>query len=537
MARTSRGVLHPIFLGALTLLVVNDHLLKGQGWLPAWLTGKLSDFAGLVVAPVVLATALGAFVRCALGRSHWVRRRLEHVGADGTNRLIAGASTTTVSLVFVATELSQAAADRVAALFGSLGFPSRLHADATDLVALAVLPVTWSVLVGAARTEGAIRPSALSSALERVSFALATVACVATAPQPTTWTTSAYLVNGTDGPIDVRIRWLNARLACAELQGRSLSMLVAPELLTPGLTFRVDLGATAPLDQWAALGARAGLDGGLGPTPPPSLASEGCAVALLAVDDAPDTLVLWSTERSLAVPLSTRSGELPSTGRVDVIARGEELAFEVSNDVRAESHDPRNPPTRCEPRADVGWSDPESFDGPALEVAARVDGGDGCVRLDFAMGARTTPFFVCAPAELVPFVAGDVVRVEASERAGVYRAALVGSRATLVLLRARTATSSGIAVAEGGVTLSLGEPDPCGGERLACGSFVAPHRPVVSGGAGDEDARGIVRRTSSNGRAMRIAVPRAERVLVASSACAEGRDVPGPLLDAVVLYE
>jgi len=41
---------------ALAVLVVNDHVLKGAGLLPGWLTGKLSDFAGLVVAPVVVST-------------------------------------------------------------------------------------------------------------------------------------------------------------------------------------------------------------------------------------------------------------------------------------------------------------------------------------------------------------------------------------------------------------------------------------------------------------------------------------------------
>ena len=45
-----------VFLTGLALLVVNDWLLKGAGWLPGWFTGKLSDAAGLVVAPVVLAT-------------------------------------------------------------------------------------------------------------------------------------------------------------------------------------------------------------------------------------------------------------------------------------------------------------------------------------------------------------------------------------------------------------------------------------------------------------------------------------------------
>ena len=49
---------HPIWWGALALLPVNDNLLKGRGVVPGWLTGKLSDFAFLVVAPVVCAALL-----------------------------------------------------------------------------------------------------------------------------------------------------------------------------------------------------------------------------------------------------------------------------------------------------------------------------------------------------------------------------------------------------------------------------------------------------------------------------------------------
>lgn len=46
------SVLHPCALGALLLLVLNDHALKDL--YPGWLTGKLSDAAGLVLLPLVL---------------------------------------------------------------------------------------------------------------------------------------------------------------------------------------------------------------------------------------------------------------------------------------------------------------------------------------------------------------------------------------------------------------------------------------------------------------------------------------------------
>lgn len=46
------GMLHPAALAALAVLVVNDHVLKAR--FPGFVTGKLSDFAGLVFFPLLL---------------------------------------------------------------------------------------------------------------------------------------------------------------------------------------------------------------------------------------------------------------------------------------------------------------------------------------------------------------------------------------------------------------------------------------------------------------------------------------------------
>jgi hypothetical protein len=50
----------PFWWLALVTLLLNDHVLKTAGVLPGVLTGKLSDFAGLVVAPVLLVALLRA---------------------------------------------------------------------------------------------------------------------------------------------------------------------------------------------------------------------------------------------------------------------------------------------------------------------------------------------------------------------------------------------------------------------------------------------------------------------------------------------
>src|SRR5262245_66476670 len=61
-------MLHPAPLAAVLLLAVNDHLLKGWGLLPAWLTGKLSDFAGVFFFPLLL-TAAGDTLAWGLARA------------------------------------------------------------------------------------------------------------------------------------------------------------------------------------------------------------------------------------------------------------------------------------------------------------------------------------------------------------------------------------------------------------------------------------------------------------------------------------
>jgi hypothetical protein len=49
------ALVHPVPLAALALLLANDHIFKVTN--PGWLSGKLSDFAGLILVPFVLLAA------------------------------------------------------------------------------------------------------------------------------------------------------------------------------------------------------------------------------------------------------------------------------------------------------------------------------------------------------------------------------------------------------------------------------------------------------------------------------------------------
>src|SRR5215207_4406796 len=51
---------HPIIIGAVALLLLNDHVLRVES--PSWLTGKLGDFAWLTFAPIICALVVAWLV-------------------------------------------------------------------------------------------------------------------------------------------------------------------------------------------------------------------------------------------------------------------------------------------------------------------------------------------------------------------------------------------------------------------------------------------------------------------------------------------
>ncbi|GIE30849.1 hypothetical protein Ait01nite_038940 [Actinoplanes italicus] len=106
-------------VAALALLIVNDHVLKAA--CPGWVTGKLSDAAGMVVAPPLLAALAGLVAP---------RRRVT-VGAI----LAVGVGFTFVKMWSYGAELASSA--------WSLVTPSLVRADPTDLLALPFLAVAW----------------------------------------------------------------------------------------------------------------------------------------------------------------------------------------------------------------------------------------------------------------------------------------------------------------------------------------------------------------------------------------------------------
>lgn len=223
---------HPLWLASAAALAVNDHVLKGAGLLPGWLTGKLSDFAGLVVAPVVLA----AILRVRTTRA-WI------------------ASHVAIGAGFAAINASPAVSRAFEGLFGVVNV-----ADPTDLVALVSLPVSIVLLGRAARVE---RTSTTPSGVERMLAMIGAVLCMATQPPKPppcpagtishrcleAFRAPLYVRNA--GPVtatvSVRVLRADAQVACNALVDGADPCALRPELLDAPVAITLRPGENAPI--------------------------------------------------------------------------------------------------------------------------------------------------------------------------------------------------------------------------------------------------------------------------------------------------
>jgi hypothetical protein len=160
------GLLHPVVLGSLAVLVVNDQILK-RTW-PGAVTGKLSDVAGLVVAPILIVAAV-ELVQRATGRWHAPSRRAvtfaviaTGLGFAAVKLLPPAEAAWELALGIVQWPLSVARD----VLSGSGVPPIRpvtSTPDATDLVALSALWIAGAI--GIRRANGATAAAARADVL------------------------------------------------------------------------------------------------------------------------------------------------------------------------------------------------------------------------------------------------------------------------------------------------------------------------------------------------------------------------------------
>lgn len=167
-SRVERRAAWAILVFALVLLVANDSWLKSGGHLPPWLTGKLSDFAGLTVLPVALTLTIG-------------HRSL------GLRRLVFVA----VLVWFAAINLSTVCSALWVGLLAEIGLSWQLWPDPSDLLALVALPLAW-------RVAGAVAPPRRLDR-SRLFAVPAAVACLASgnAFNPVHGTGALFVYNNT----------------------------------------------------------------------------------------------------------------------------------------------------------------------------------------------------------------------------------------------------------------------------------------------------------------------------------------------------
>jgi hypothetical protein len=148
-------LLEPVALAALLVLLVNDWVLKRWDAMPALVSGKLSDLAGLMVAPLIATAAFDLAL--------WAAARFG-VPVDfslGRGRLYG--TTAAIGALFTAVKLSPAAAGWLEGTAEAAGLTWRITPDPTDLIALPALLI--AALLG--RREIARVPLGRLEVLER----------------------------------------------------------------------------------------------------------------------------------------------------------------------------------------------------------------------------------------------------------------------------------------------------------------------------------------------------------------------------------
>ncbi len=377
LLHAERALLSPAWIASLAVLGLNDHLLKGSGLLPDMLTGKLSDVAGMLVAPALLAAITRTKSRRGLFLCH----------------LAVGA-------VFAAINLSADAASAWSALMGLAGSPWQITVDPSDLLVLPALFLSWKALVP---TMAKPVPRARIRAIEGSLAAAGLCFSVATS-QADPWDgdndgwwansvlADTYVQNISDVSTVVRIRQIreDVEMDCFELAANPGT--ISEEVFAPAQAYTLDPGNLAALRD--------------------TNLSADCYAVLVEGDTFPQTLVFWQDGD---IPVDWIEGEEAQAGGLILDWDGDRHTIEARKtpELVHELADPDEPPAgACMPQDDgarLAWTRLTNGDH---RIAAIDVGPDGCLAIDFSDDApdAITDWYVCAPPELFPFVVGDWIR-------------------------------------------------------------------------------------------------------------------------------
>jgi hypothetical protein len=380
--RPARVLLHPLWIAALVVLAANDQWLKFAELLPPVVTGKLSDFAGMIVAPALFAVVLELKSK----RAWW----LAHVA---------------VGIVFATLQLSRPFADLWSQLMGAFGFRWSITSDPTDLFALPMLFVSARVLWPAMTVPS--QKLARRSA-EATAAGVGLMCCVATSREepPEGWeqpewlpdiTADVWLHNGTGEAQVFRIRPLRdtVQLDCNAVKADP-ARLLAPALFADVQSWSVPIDATLTV-----------LDHVPGEAP--------CYAAMVDADAFEPVLLFWfdGQPAQTTVPglgTSDASGQIELTidddGEGSYDANGEILF------VRGESSEPTGECAAQDDAYRVDWGDEVPLG--QQRINAIVPGVDGCTALDLVDPGDegdADRMYLCTPSITLPFAVGDAIEV------------------------------------------------------------------------------------------------------------------------------
>jgi hypothetical protein len=189
----------PLPLAAAAMLLANDHWLKQAGLLPGWLTGKLSDFAGLFLAPIVVLALVQAAWPDLVARAR---------------RPLSWASVALVGLGFTLVKTWPVANALVGRAWGPM------VRDPTDLLALPAALASGAWLLR--RRLPPVRPR--SPHLHLGALVVSALSCLAT-PAPRFWRN--YPVWETGAPTERRLDCARARLWVSKAGKEGLGVTVA----------------------------------------------------------------------------------------------------------------------------------------------------------------------------------------------------------------------------------------------------------------------------------------------------------------------
>jgi hypothetical protein len=151
---------HPLILLSIALLLINDHILKV--YYPSWVTGKLSDVAGLFFFPILLSAILN--IIC--GPLNLSSRHVAMMAFGFTGIWFGLIKTHPLFGDLTETFLS-----------GLLSMPTQIICDPTDLIALGMLLPAWQL-----RTIAEKQENAKIGKLSYFTLCAASIATLATSP-------------------------------------------------------------------------------------------------------------------------------------------------------------------------------------------------------------------------------------------------------------------------------------------------------------------------------------------------------------------